>query len=382
MCISSNSIRVYNKYTGLSSVVQVPCNHCYECVRKRKLDWELRLTVESSASAHTFFGMLTFNDECYTGTINVKHIQYYIKRLRYNLDKFYPGATLKYFLVSEFGELKDRLHYHVLYMVSKEFDDTHREFEALCQLSWVRKQPLSDEQLLYRKKLWSSYCKTHKDKTSDSYIEMRKFCRKKYDDISMGFATCQMLRGGTAVGSIHYACKYIQKQYNRKFHSQIGFNVWRKHMLDTGMLEIDSDYQHIYKPNFIDYPTFPVRGFLAPVPKRWLLNTVGKYYTSFLSNKLSKQLSHQEKNINIQSVSAHWYREPERLSFLESKDSERYNSRLEFLKFRKMLDSEFPFTKIENEWQTITTPKRTLNFPVARSTICPTEIPLPLKWVN
>lgn len=382
MCISSNSIRVYNKTAGVSRVVQVSCNHCYECVRKRKLDWELRLTVESSASAHTFFGMLTYNDECYHDQSDVKEIQYYIKRLRYNLNKFYPGATLKYFLVSELGELKQRLHYHVLYMVSKEFDDTHREFEKLCELSWVKKVPLSDEQILYRKNLWKSYCKTHKDKLSDSYIEMRRFCRKKYDDISIGFATCQMLKGGTAIGSIHYACKYIQKQYNRKFHSQIGYDVWRRYMVESGMLDFDPTGLHPYKPKFIDYPTFPVRGFLAPVPKRWLINSVGKLYTQFLSQKLVKELSSQDKIINDDKVSYHWHKEPERASFLKEKDDFTRQSRIDLLNFRKILDTEFPFAKIEKEWQTIMIPKRTRSFQVDQNLTYPIETRLPLKWVN
>ena len=382
MCVSPNSIRVYNKISGISTVVPVPCNHCYECVRKRKLDWELRLTVESSVSAHTFFGMLTYNDECYHDQPDVKEIQYYIKRLRYNLNKFYPGATLKYFLVSELGELKQRLHYHVIYMVSKEFDDTHREFEKLCELSWVKKVPLSDEQLVYRKNLWNSYSKTHKDKLSESYINMRRFCRKKYDDISIGFATCQMLKGGTAIGSIHYACKYIQKQYNRKFHSQIGYDAWRRYMVSTGQLVLDPNNLRLFKAKFHEYPTFPVRGFRAPVPKRWLLNTGGKLYTPFLSQNLAKNLSSHEKIINEDKVSYHWHKEPERLAFLAQKDEYTRQSRIELLNFRNMLDSEFPFEKIEKEWQTIMIPKRIRNCPVGVNSISPTETRLPLKWVN
>lgn len=165
----------------------MPCGHCYECIRKRKLDWEIRLTAESCASAHTFFGMLTYNDEFYHSDVNRDEIAYYIKRLRYNLDKFYPGATLKYFLVSELGELKDRLHYHVLYFVSSEFDDTHREFEELCKMSWVYKVPLSESDIAYRRHCFKSWIKRVKPKRdSQSYIDYRNWSRRRYDDQSMG----------------------------------------------------------------------------------------------------------------------------------------------------------------------------------------------------
>lgn len=332
MCVSPNSIQVSNKYSLQKKVYSVPCGYCFECVRKRKLDWEIRLSVESSVSAHTFFGMLTYNDMFYHVDVDRNEIAYYIKRLRYNLDKFYPGATLKYFLVSELGELKDRLHYHVLYFVSKEFTDSCLEFQELCKMSWVCKVPLSEDDIFLRKRAFKNFRKSHKgiDKTSEQYLDMFRWSRRKYDDVSLGFATAQMLKGGTAVGSIHYACKYIQKQYNKMFYSHLGYRPWLNYMIDSGKFILNMfDHSNlvplsgssICSTQCVDYPCFPVRGKLYPVPRSWCRNALGKGYTQFLTGRLAAKLSDTEKFINFDRLERFWYDEPERLKTIKQKES-------------------------------------------------------------
>lgn len=386
MCVSPNVVKVRNKYTGIVANVPVSCNHCYECVRKRKLDWEIRLTVESSASAHTFFGMLTYNDLFYHSDVQVKEIQYYIKRLRYNLNLYYPGCKLKYFLVSELGELKDRLHYHVLYFLSEEFTDTFREFQELCRLSWVKKVPLDNVQRAYRKKIYNRLKKIPVSLMTERQYNLYKWSRRKYDDISLGFATAQMLRSGRAVGSIHYACKYMQKQYNRRLSSHVGYDPWRRHMVNTCQLKpmyFDPRFYNsmsisipLYRAEFLEYPTFPIRGTNYPVPRRWLLNTVGKNYTDFLVKKLVRKLQGNEKYIDPNKVAYHWHKEPERLSFLHDKDVQIRLEREQLREYRNSFDT----SQIENEWQTITIPKRTQSCLEDPNLICHTEIVLPLKW--
>lgn len=386
MCISPNTIRVPVDAGNVlvNKFVSVPCGHCYECVRKRKLDWEIRLTAESCSSAHTFFGMLTYNDEFYHSDVDRDEIAYYIKRLRYNLDKFYPGARLKYFLVSEYGELKDRLHYHVLYFVSSEFTDTHREFEELCKMSWTYKFPLSKHDIAYRRHCFKSWCKQFKPKVDDpAYVDYRNWSRRRYDNQSLGFATCQMLKHGTAIGSIHYACKYIQKQYNRMFYSHLGYDAWIKYMIDSGKFEFsftDNAINPVLKSNVLDYPLYSIRGKLYPVPKRWLVNSLGGYMTKYYSRKLASQFIDKEKIINEDRLNRFWYDEPDRLQKLKSKEIERENRRS--LEFRSRLEFEpnYNFYTDVDLWQTSTTLKRSLNCPDDPDWICPSEIPLPLRW--
>lgn len=389
MCISPNHIKVTTPHSGFTRSVSVPCGHCYECVRKRKLDWEIRLTVESSVSAHTFFGMLTYSDEFYHNDVDRNEIAYYIKRLRYNLDKYYPGATLKYFLVSEFGDLKDRLHYHVLYFVSSEFTDTHREFEELCKMSWVFKVPLSRDDIISRKILFKSWCKRTKPKKySSSYIDFRNWSRRRYDDCSLGFATCQMLKHGTSIGSIHYACKYIQKQYNRLFSSRLGYFAWLEHMVDSGKfvynfkdksdIPIALSAKYVCSPNVLDCPTFPVRGKHYPVPKSWLLKSIGKGMTTYFFQKLAMEFADQDKFVDEQRVNRFWYDEKERLSYLNDKDNVKAFERA--FAFEERLVFLDCFKDFDDLWQMSTIQKLSLNCLVEVDLTSPTETLLPLRW--
>lgn len=382
MCISPNVIKVSQARCNIP--VAVPCNHCYECVRKRKLDWEMRLTVESTAWPNKFFGMLTYNDECYHDDIRHEELSYFIKRLRYNLDKFYPGATLKYFLVSEYGKLKDRLHYHVLYFVSKEFDDTFREFEVLVQLSWVKKVPLTDEEIEFRKNL---YKKNRKRLSDDRRHDLLKWSRRKYDDVSCGFATAQALKHGSTVGSIHYACKYIQKQYNNMYYSRMGYRVWLRYMVESGQLVPNYNrrpedvldgfaYKYLYQYKGSEYPTFPIRGARYPVPKQWCLNSFGKWYTQKLRKQLADKLFEENsvRSPDMNRLHYFWYKEPERAERLRLKDIDTSASRLHESSCR----NDFVMTDIE--WETSMTPKHSSPCPVEVESTFPIETLLPLKW--
>ena len=358
MCVSTSSVRY--DFAGRSLIAHVPCGHCYECVRKRKLDWEMRLTVESSVSAHTFFGMLTYSDEFYHNDVQTKEIQYYFKRLRYNLNSFYPGAKLKYYLVSELGELKDRLHYHVLYFVSKEFDDTHREFEELCKLSWVKKVPLTPEEVTFRKRVYYNVKKRNLYKP-ERLKEIYNWSRRKYDDISIGFATCRALKHGTAVGSIHYACKYIQKQYNKMYYSRVGYKAWRDYMVKEGLLVSNWDKSKdffngnpcagkLFTYTGKEYPTFPIRGKRYPVPKVWCLNTFGKYLTRLLRSKLADNFK-DEHRVDYNRQFAFEYKEPERMKYVSQRYTEMLLARRESARMRD------DFIQNEDEWHPISTPK-------------------------
>lgn len=359
MCISTSSVRY--SVAGKNCVSSVPCGHCYECVRRRKLDWEMRLTVESSVSAHTYFGMLTYSDDFYHTDVQTKELQYYFKRLRYNLDQFYPGAKLKYYLVSELGELKDRLHYHVLYFVSSEFDDTHREFEQLCILSWVKKVPLTSEEVSFRKMVYKNAKKNNRYKP-DRLKEIYNWSRRKYDDMSIGFATCQALKHGTAVGSIHYACKYIQKQYNRMYYSRMGYKAWRNYMVEHKLLVPNWDktdeelfgnpmFKKLYTYTGFEYPMFPVRGKLYPVPRRWCENTFGKYITRELRAKLAKEFINKRQPLDLQRQFAFEHKEPERMKYVSERHAQMLVARAELARMRD------DFILDESEWHPISTQK-------------------------
>lgn len=381
MCVSTVVAKYQKAFQNCIS--HVPCGHCYECVRKRKLDWEIRLTVESCAWPHKFFSMLTYNDECYHSDVQHSEIAYFIKRLRYNLNKYYSGATLKYFLVSEFGELKDRLHYHVLFFVSKEFDDTFREFQELVKMSWMKKIPLTEEEILFRKDI---YKKNQKRLKEEKRKDLYRWSRRKYDEIPLGFATAQNLKHGSAVGSIHYACKYIQKQYNKMYYSRIGFNVWKDFMVESNQFvpnwnrEMDDKIGalHPYSYTGTEYPTFPIRGKSFPVPARWMQVTVGKYHTTLLRKDMADRLFEENgpKFVDFKKQAYHEYKESERFAINDIKHEQHMLSRLHESSCR----NDFVMTDLE--WEMSMTPKPSSPCPVEVDSTSVIEIPLPLKWLS
>ena len=112
---------------------RVPCGKCLPCQKKRRSEWSLRLEHEYLFSESALFITLTYSDlnlprtkEGYP-TLNKKHVQDYIKRLR-NENVKYVTKTLKcdkkdvknrsrairYYAVGEYGTKTRRPHYHLI----------------------------------------------------------------------------------------------------------------------------------------------------------------------------------------------------------------------------------------------------------------------------
>lgn len=112
---------------------KVPCGKCLPCQKKRRSDWSLRLEHEYLFADSAFFVTLTYNDasvprtkEGYL-TLNKKHLQHYIKRLRndnvHYLSKTYKvpkkevknvSKPIRYYAIGEYGSKTRRPHYHIL----------------------------------------------------------------------------------------------------------------------------------------------------------------------------------------------------------------------------------------------------------------------------
>lgn len=193
MCVSPNTILQGDKY------ITVPCNRCFECIRLRKLNWTQRILSESYASDVTFFSLISYNPENYPDPDlpEKKEIQKLIKRLRVGLDRIFDvpkqfqellgpqidplglkkdsskPIQLKYFIVSEYGEERNRLHYHAVFFL-KNVDR--------CSFNRI---------------FWKAYLETTWSKG---------FCSAFYLDYK--WAT--------------YVCKYIQKSYNMMLYSRLG----------------------------------------------------------------------------------------------------------------------------------------------------------------
>lgn len=205
MCISPKSLVVNGER------IQVSCGKCYECIRTRKREWLQRILSEVSVSDVCFFSLISYNDENYPSpdVADKVAIQKFIKRLRVALERNFSNGSgfkpkLKYFIVSEYGEERNRLHYHALFFL-RHVDET-----VLPRQIW--KELLEKE--------WGK-----------------------------GFCSAFYLEPKTA----KYCVKYIQKQYNLMFYSRIGGDSYAFSQLGVK-----------YKDN--ELPVFPINGkpFLAP----------------------------------------------------------------------------------------------------------------------
>lgn len=102
--------------------LQLPCGRCIGCRLQRSKQWAIRCVHEASLYEENCFLTLTYSDEHlpFDESINVKHIQKFIKRLR----KKYPGKTIRYFHCGEYGEDNRRPHYHICLF---NFDFHHKD---------------------------------------------------------------------------------------------------------------------------------------------------------------------------------------------------------------------------------------------------------------
>lgn len=90
--------------------VTVSCGQCIGCRLERSRQWATRCLHESQLHPVSSFVTLTYEDKSLPpgGTLNKKHFQDFMKRLRKSCGK------VRYFHCGEYGETSNRPHYHAL----------------------------------------------------------------------------------------------------------------------------------------------------------------------------------------------------------------------------------------------------------------------------
>lgn len=97
--------------------IPVRCNKCANCVSTRISGWTFRLIQEDKNSLSAHFVTLTYNNEHLPRTangfktLNKKHVQDFMKRLRYYSPKV---PKIKYYAAGEYGTNTKRPHYHII----------------------------------------------------------------------------------------------------------------------------------------------------------------------------------------------------------------------------------------------------------------------------
>lgn len=259
MCINPY-LKVVN-----SERVWIPCGKCYQCIRKRKLDWELRLSRACAASDCAFFSLLSFDPEHYPEDdhdLDNLHllVKRFIARLRKRLENWYSkDVKLKYYVATEYGEEKDRLHFHVCFFLKG------------CHFTWLEWSSILHDYEIYDKVTGISTRQRIKPDASfyDSVYKNRYrkvVNRYKIIPPTWGFGYIgNSYNLKVSPNRIGYTVKYIQKQYNKSWFSRFSFDDI------VSDADVDDIINHYDYEDMKSLPTIAYRGKRVPVPRSWLV---------------------------------------------------------------------------------------------------------------
>ena len=99
--------------------MDIACGQCIGCKMKKAQDWAIRISHEAQYHEQNIFLTLTFTEQELAfrdnpGSLDVKEVQRFIKRLRNHIDRKEDGRKIRYYAVGEYGELTGRPHYHII----------------------------------------------------------------------------------------------------------------------------------------------------------------------------------------------------------------------------------------------------------------------------
>ena len=250
MCVSPKTFKDDN-----GQFLTVPCGRCYQCIRKRKLDWEIRITSEMSVSDCSFFSLISYNEENLPNPpiADKLALQMLIRRLRRYLEYTYgKHVKLKYFIVSEYGEERNRLHYHAIFFIKGIYFDRF-QWKTLLEAEWKK-----------------------------------------------GFCSAFML----APNWVHYCVKYMQKSYNMMLASHLGFDAYFASAKGRyKAFDFNDSKLHIDINDPDGFPKFYLKGKGYSLPRSWYEKAFANYWQkgvvckSYAMNhyKSEKQLSDEYK---------------------------------------------------------------------------------------
>lgn len=137
-----------NKYKSVktSNYHLVPCGKCVACLSRKRNEWTYRLTMEKDHSDYTYFGTLTYDndkipvrlkDNVPYFVFNKSDVQKYMKRVRYFISQINKNVTCSYYLVSEYGKISHRPHYHYLMYIHGDPGLQHKkQIDMILRDTW------------------------------------------------------------------------------------------------------------------------------------------------------------------------------------------------------------------------------------------------------
>lgn len=113
MCLFPLDLKVQRKGEDFVRKVTVGCGHCSECLKKKALEWSVRICDEAKCWQRNCFITLTYNNEHLPeyGSLKKSDFQKFMKRLRERLEPL----KVRFFACGEYGKKRTRRpHYHAV----------------------------------------------------------------------------------------------------------------------------------------------------------------------------------------------------------------------------------------------------------------------------
>lgn len=187
-CPFPQFVRVRNSGTGYIETQGVPCGKCDICKQNKMKDWLFRLQFDVDAAVNCFFVTLTYNDENLPKYVSKEDVQKFFKRLRKRCvapSDIHP--SIEYFIVSEYGSLRDRPHYHAVILNVVPLDGTPQEcIENAWHLGFVYLGSVTTASLRYVLKYIQKDAELPVDKFQSLFYLMSKGIGKTFLTIANG----------------------------------------------------------------------------------------------------------------------------------------------------------------------------------------------------
>lgn len=179
MCTSPITLlRPYKSITG-ELTAEVPCGRCLPCLRRRTAGWTFRLKQEAYVSTSVSFWTFTYDDisvpvveETGELTLEKKHFQDFMKRLRWNISQDYiQPPKLKYYACGEYGPKTHRPHYHaIIFNLPKDYNFNEQKIDQIWDKGKTEVHPANDNRFAYVAK----YCQKEIFRKWDKDKELRQ----------------------------------------------------------------------------------------------------------------------------------------------------------------------------------------------------------------
>ena len=159
---------------------KVPCGRCSNCIRRKSLDWIIRLKEEYRDCVTSAFLTLTYADEHLSATedglmsLRRKHVTEFTRKLRdQNYHLYQEQIKPRFYFVGEYGGETERPHYHgIIY-------NLHPSLLKRSTIIMYGRQVIVTPEI---QKLWAKGHIHHGDVTGGSITYTTQYLNKKLSD--------------------------------------------------------------------------------------------------------------------------------------------------------------------------------------------------------